>query len=208
MAKKHSSKTILARNLRLMRSKQGLSQERLAELSGLHRTYVSSVEREERNISLENIEKLAKALSVEPVDLLTPNVPERELNDQLLLETLFPAVRRYQQLATKHGIADVFQDNGGKLLQIILLTGLRVMAGREGNDAVDDEGREYELKSVNRNLTQSFSTQSSSKSVDHQEVQICRVVLRYLRRDRVDRTLLCGTRSTRTIFQKMGIEME
>ena len=51
-------------NLRKVRGKKGISQERLAELAGLHRTYVSSVERGERNISLVNIEKLALALEV------------------------------------------------------------------------------------------------------------------------------------------------
>lgn len=50
--------------LRQVRSAQGISQEKLAELAGLHRTYVSSVERGERNISLVNIEKLAQALGV------------------------------------------------------------------------------------------------------------------------------------------------
>ncbi len=69
-----------------------------------------------------------------------------------------PEVRKLQALATKHGIADIFQDNGGKLLQVLLITGLKILPGREGNDAVDENGREYELKSVNITLTQGFST--------------------------------------------------
>lgn len=76
---------------------------------------------------------------------------------QHLLE-IWPAVQEYQALATRHGIDDVFQDNGGKLLQILLLLGLKIIPGREGNDAVDASGREYELKSVNIELTQGFST--------------------------------------------------
>ncbi|MCE0522852.1 MAG: hypothetical protein LV480_08065 [Methylacidiphilales bacterium] len=52
----------------------------------------------------------------------------------------------------------MFQDNGGKLLQLILITGLQVIGSREGNDARDKDGREYELKSVNVLLTKSFST--------------------------------------------------
>lgn len=71
---------------------------------------------------------------------------------------LFPSLVRLQELAQKHGINDIFQDNGGKLLQVLLLTGLTVMPGREGNDAKDDSGNEYELKSVNKLLTKSFST--------------------------------------------------
>ena len=63
-------KTILAQNLRRFRKSIGLSQEELADRAGLHRTYISSVERAERNISLENIFLLAEALGVEPGDLL------------------------------------------------------------------------------------------------------------------------------------------
>lgn len=78
--------------------------------------------------------------------------------DCKLMEELLKHVREYQELANKHGIADIFQDNGGKLLQVILLLGLKVLPGREGNDAADDSGKEYELKSVNTDLTKSFST--------------------------------------------------
>jgi len=52
------------RLLRGIRERKGISQEKLAELAGLHRTYVSTVERGLRNISLLNIEKLAIALGV------------------------------------------------------------------------------------------------------------------------------------------------
>ena len=74
------------------------------------------------------------------------------------MERLLPYIRQYQALASKHGIGDIFQDNGGKLLQLLLITGLKGIGSREGNDARDEEGREYELKSVNALLTQSFST--------------------------------------------------
>ena len=78
--------------------------------------------------------------------------------DKEIMDRLFPYIREYQELARKHGIGDIFQDNGGKLLQIALTTGLRILGTREGNDAVDETGREYELKSVNVLLTRSFST--------------------------------------------------
>lgn len=74
------------------------------------------------------------------------------------LQRLFPSVRAYQQLASKHGINDIFQDNGGKLLQVLLITGLEDIPGRGGHDAMDEDGNEYELKSVNIDLTKSFST--------------------------------------------------
>jgi hypothetical protein len=79
-------------------------------------------------------------------------------NDYQRLLEIWPAVMKYQELATKHGIDDIFQDNGGKLLQVLLLLGLKIIPGREGNDAVDALGREYELKSINIELTKGFST--------------------------------------------------
>ncbi|MGA2319487.1 MAG: helix-turn-helix transcriptional regulator [Solirubrobacteraceae bacterium] len=56
--------------LRSLRATKGISQEELAASSGLNRTYVGSVERGERNVSLLNIHKLAAALGVAPSTLL------------------------------------------------------------------------------------------------------------------------------------------
>ena len=64
------SRQIFARNLKEMRVKQRLSQEKLADMAGLHRTYVGSVERVERNISIDNMERLASALNITIQDLL------------------------------------------------------------------------------------------------------------------------------------------
>lgn len=61
---------ILAKNLRRHREKRGISQEVLAAHAGLHRTYVGAVERGERNITLATLQRIADALSVEPVSLL------------------------------------------------------------------------------------------------------------------------------------------
>lgn len=71
---------------------------------------------------------------------------------------VWPFIQAYQELATKHGIRDIFQDNGGKILQVLLLLGLDNIGGREGNDAIDEDGKEYELKSVNIELTRGVST--------------------------------------------------
>jgi transcriptional regulator with XRE-family HTH domain len=51
-------------NVRRIRKKKGWSQEELAKKAGLHRTYIGSIERSERNVSLINIEKIAKSLQV------------------------------------------------------------------------------------------------------------------------------------------------
>jgi len=70
LSKGISTRQILAQNLRRIRLEKGLSQEKLGELSRLHRTYVGSVERAERNVSIDNIEALASALEVSVVTLL------------------------------------------------------------------------------------------------------------------------------------------
>lgn len=69
-------KTVLARNVRRLRTAAGLSQEELAARAGLHRTYISSVERRQRNVSLENIYALASALGCDPRELLAPHANE------------------------------------------------------------------------------------------------------------------------------------
>ena len=56
---------VFGANVKAIRLKLGLSQERLAELSGLHRTYIGAVERGERNITLLNAERIASALRTE-----------------------------------------------------------------------------------------------------------------------------------------------
>ena len=58
------------RKLRSLRMERGLTQEELAFRAGLHRTYVSSAERGERNVSLVNLDKLASALEVHLRDLV------------------------------------------------------------------------------------------------------------------------------------------
>lgn len=62
---------IFATNVRTNRILQGISQEKLAERAGLHRTYIGMVERAEKNITLKNIAKIACALKVKPETLLS-----------------------------------------------------------------------------------------------------------------------------------------
>jgi len=71
-ARRASLIAIFAENLRRHRHEASLSQERLAELADLHRTYVGSAERGERNVSLKAIEQLATALKISPSKLLEP----------------------------------------------------------------------------------------------------------------------------------------
>ena len=62
-------KTTFGQRVRTLRKRTGLSQEQLALKCGLDRTYIGGVERGERNISIVNIEKIARAMEMSPKDL-------------------------------------------------------------------------------------------------------------------------------------------
>jgi transcriptional regulator with XRE-family HTH domain len=147
---------IISKNVVYYRKQQGLTQDDLAYKAEIDRTYIGYIENAKHNITLGVLQKIAVALNTPLLTLLNVNVfhsPIQKLN------FLFPFIRQYQKLAEEtNNINDVFQDNGGKLLQVLLITGLVDIPGREGNDAEDKNGNQYELKSVNVLLTKSFST--------------------------------------------------
>ena len=61
---------ILAKNMRRLRAARGLSQEALAHECGINRTYLSAIERSERNVSIDNIARIGKGLRIDPWKLL------------------------------------------------------------------------------------------------------------------------------------------
>ncbi len=65
-----SARDRVARHMRARRAALELSQEKLAELCELHRTYIGSIERSERNVSLDNVERIATVLGLDIADLL------------------------------------------------------------------------------------------------------------------------------------------
>ncbi|HEX4331870.1 MAG TPA: helix-turn-helix transcriptional regulator [Usitatibacter sp.] len=66
-----SIRNILAQNIRRRRENLGISQKELAELAGFHRTYMNSVERAKRNIGIDGVERIAKALKMELAEMFT-----------------------------------------------------------------------------------------------------------------------------------------
>ncbi len=58
------ARAALSKNIKLLRVTRGWSQEVLAEVSGLHRTYISMIERQDKNVGLDNLERLAEAFGV------------------------------------------------------------------------------------------------------------------------------------------------
>lgn len=75
--KVESARALLAGNMLRLRSKLGWSQDTLASETGLHRTFIAHVERQARNISIDNIERIAAALGVSVADLLRAETRSR-----------------------------------------------------------------------------------------------------------------------------------
>ncbi|MCM1219630.1 MAG: helix-turn-helix domain-containing protein [Lachnospiraceae bacterium] len=69
---------VFGENVRKYRTALGLSQEQFAEKCGLHRTYISTIERFQRNISIENVQRIADALGIESYKLLIEHNGEEE----------------------------------------------------------------------------------------------------------------------------------
>ena len=65
-------RALFAGNIKKFRSGSGMSQEALGDLAGLHRTFIGHVEAGRRNLSIDNIAKIARALKVHPAELFLP----------------------------------------------------------------------------------------------------------------------------------------
>jgi transcriptional regulator with XRE-family HTH domain len=67
---------IVGANIRQLRRRRGMSQEQFADTVGVHRTYLGGVERGERNLSLQSIERIAEGADVSPFELLQRPGPD------------------------------------------------------------------------------------------------------------------------------------
>lgn len=70
MSESRSLRQVLANNMKVLRAQENISQEDFAALCDLHRTYISDIERCNRNISIDNIEKIAAAFHITASELL------------------------------------------------------------------------------------------------------------------------------------------
>lgn len=68
---RNTIRAVLAANMRRMRQERQMSQEALADKAGIHRNYLGGIERQERNVGVDNIEKIARALGVTASELFT-----------------------------------------------------------------------------------------------------------------------------------------
>ncbi|WP_343231017.1 helix-turn-helix transcriptional regulator [Variovorax sp. WS11] len=89
-----SLRLVFATNVRMARIQLGLSQDRLALESGLDRTFISSLEQGIRNISVDNIEVLAKALHIPAHELMSPHLAKERGFDPTVLRVPRTAVTR------------------------------------------------------------------------------------------------------------------
>jgi transcriptional regulator with XRE-family HTH domain len=177
---------LLGDRIRTIHKAKKIKQEKLAELVDKTTEHISFIERGERAPSLELLLTISQALDVSLSHLVEVTLAGQENEEPLpapippsplpqpVEKPITSAIERnreiarmqialekaedLKQLAREYGIPDIFQDNGGKVVQLLILLGLKTLPGREGNDAVDQEGGEYELKTINYALTNQVST--------------------------------------------------
>lgn len=82
---------LVGERIRFMRKAQGLTQESLAEKAGLHYSYIGGVERGDRNISLETLEKIIETLGIVPLEIFQfehADVDQEQTDKKLVLDAL------------------------------------------------------------------------------------------------------------------------
>ena len=103
LKKKPNLKEVVARNLREARKAKGLTQRALAEQVGVEEQYISNLETQSRNLSLETLERLAKKLGVASADLLREATPSPDLRalDKALALGVDAAIATLRELKSR-----------------------------------------------------------------------------------------------------------
>ncbi len=98
----YETRRLFAQKIRRLRKSRGWSQEMLAEASGLHRTYIGAVERCERNISLDNLTRIAAALDTDIATLFTRSENHLQIReDSASYRPLLPSIS--SKILQQHG---------------------------------------------------------------------------------------------------------
>ena len=182
-------------NLRSARLAHGFSQEELAARAGLHRNYIGSVERNEKNISIDSMETACE-LSLGLMLWTCWSGSEHETSSRSC-ETPRPDAEHPE--APEAGLQSMESTTSSRTMaarfsKSCFTRALTILPGREGNDARDENGREYELKSVNIHLTQELLHAPPYESAHHWEVQAGGLDICRLRRNRADRDISSDSR--------------
>lgn len=98
---------VFGSNLRKFRTEMGLSQEKFAEKCGLHRTYISDIERFQRSIALENVQKIADALGIDTYKLF---IEEGDPNDKQEINKNLTSGNRIGSIETA-GLEETFDSS-------------------------------------------------------------------------------------------------
>jgi hypothetical protein len=124
------------------------------------------------------------------------------------IETLWPGVERLQALADQYGIYDIFQDAGGKMLQLAIACGLDVVPGRTGPDAQDRIGNQYEVKTVDlTNNPRGFTTSHHVTSATIQRYRSRRWVFAMYDRITLREAYLVEAVNLEPVFQNWEVSL-
>jgi len=163
----------IGRGVRSARVREGFSQKFLADKAGSSTKEIGPIERGERNLTIGSLCNLSSALEIEPTQLLSGELgsDNKGASDVDRLNNLMGSLRKLQLLGDEKGVKDVFSSSGMRLLQILIVTGLKGLESRDDYDAVDVGGNKYEIKTLNNKTIRAFPTHSrmSEKVIERYE---------------------------------------
>ena len=91
------------------------------------------------------------------------------VRDKTSVDILWMQLRTLQDMAKEYGISNIFQDNGAEILQQLIYLNMKAVPGREGNDGIDANGCEWEMKSLDISKGNA-GIKPSPKRCNHREI--------------------------------------